>query len=102
MISGPQRPSSRCSLRTIGTTCLAKGKVLSELVQYVNSEMQKIANWYRANKMAVNTSKNKFMIFRTQGKPIHAPDCNIMYNSNEIGKPVDQSLISPIERIHNE
>jgi hypothetical protein len=41
------------------STGLAKGKILSELTEYVNTELQKIALWYRANKMAVNTSKTK-------------------------------------------
>jgi hypothetical protein len=41
------------------TTSLAKGRVLSDLVVYVNTELQKIAQWYRVNKMAVDTSKNK-------------------------------------------
>ena len=37
------------------TTCLSKGKKLNELIEFVNSELQKIALWFRANKMAVNT-----------------------------------------------
>jgi hypothetical protein len=45
------------------STSLAKGKVMNELVEYVNTELQKIALWYRANKMAVNTSKTKYIIF---------------------------------------
>ncbi len=48
------------------TTGLAKGKVLSELTEYVNTEVQKIALWYRANKMAVNTSKTKFIVFTVE------------------------------------
>ena len=50
------------------TTCLSKGKNLNDLVTYVNSELYKIALWFKANKMAVNTSKTKFIIFRTHGK----------------------------------
>jgi hypothetical protein len=30
---------------------------------YVNGELQKIANWFRANKMAVNTEKTKIVTF---------------------------------------
>jgi hypothetical protein len=47
------------------TTCLAKGNNVSELVTYVNLELKKIANWFLANKMAVNTAKTKFIIFRS-------------------------------------
>ena len=83
------------------TTGLAKGKNLSNLTEYINLELQKISLWYKANKMAVNTSKTKFIVFRTHGKVINPQDCNIVFNSNEIGSPVDQNLIWPIERVHN-
>jgi hypothetical protein len=84
------------------TTSLAKGKVLSDLVEYVNSELQKIAQWYRVNKMAVNTSKTKFIIFRTHGKFIDPDQCRIVFNSNVIGQEVNIELIKPIDRVHNE
>jgi hypothetical protein len=84
------------------TTCLARGKNLQELTEYVNVELQKVANWFRANKMAVNTAKTKFIVFRTQGKKINPEECVVLFNSNEIGHPADPSLIFPIARIHNE
>jgi hypothetical protein len=46
------------------TTCLAKGYNLRELSAFVNEELRKIANWFRSNKMALNTSKTKYMIFK--------------------------------------
>jgi hypothetical protein len=84
------------------TTCLGKGKVLRDLILYVNEELQKIANWFRSNKMAVNTAKTKFIIFRTRGKPINPRDCRLVFNSNEIGKPEDPSQIFEIERVYND
>ncbi len=51
--------------------------------------------------MAINTSKTKFILFRTQGKKVDDQICNIVFNNNEIGKIQDPSLIFPIERIHN-
>ena len=41
-------------------------------------------------------------MFRTRGKQINPQDCNIVYNGNEIGMPVDPDLIHPVERVHNE
>jgi hypothetical protein len=67
------------------TTCLAKGHNLRDLTNFVNVELRKIANWFRSNKMALNTGKTKFMIFRTRGKPIDVNDCQVVYNSSEIG-----------------
>jgi hypothetical protein len=82
--------------------CLGKGKNLNELTTYVNQELNKIANWFRANKMAVNTAKTKFIVFRTRGKIINPVDCHLVYNGNEIGQPEDPSMIYDIERIYND
>ncbi len=84
------------------TTCLGKGNNLKELTAYVNVELQKISNWFRANKMAVNTSKTKFIVFRTRGKRINPEDCRVLYNCNELGLPDDPELIFPVTRVHNE
>jgi hypothetical protein len=51
--------------------------------------------------MAVNTSKTKFIIFRTRGKRIDPEDCQLVFNSNEIGSVENPNLIVPIERIHD-
>jgi len=82
-------------------TCLSKHKNLQTLVDYVNVELQKVANWFLSNKMAINTSKTKFILFRTHGKNVDENICKIFYNNNEIGSPIDQNLIFPIERIQN-
>jgi hypothetical protein len=50
------------------TTGLGKGKNLSLLTAYVNSELQKISNWLRSNKMAINIAKTKYIVFRTREK----------------------------------
>jgi hypothetical protein len=84
------------------TICLGNGKKLDELTSYVNCELKKIANWFRSNKMAVNTSKTKFIVFRTRGKRIDPRDCNLLFNTNEIGKIEDPNLIYEIKRIHND
>jgi hypothetical protein len=81
------------------TTSLAKGLILNDVITYVNSELRKMANWFRANKMSVNASKTKYIIFRTQNKPVDPLICNIVYNSTELGLPDDPALISPIDRI---
>ena len=41
-------------------TALGKGKNLNELTSFVNSELQKISDWFRSNKI-----KTKFIEFRT-------------------------------------
>jgi hypothetical protein len=87
-------------LFTNDTTSLGKGNNLRELTNYVNGELQKISNWFRANKMAVNTAKTKFIVFRTRGKRINPDDCRLEFNSNEIGHEQNPDKIVPITRIH--
>jgi hypothetical protein len=67
------------------TAGFGQGKNLKDLTSYVYQELQKIANCFRSNKMAVNTSKTKFIIFRTRGKRIDPQDCRLVFNNNEIG-----------------
>jgi hypothetical protein len=55
-------------------------------------ELQKIAIWFRANKMVVNSSKTKFIVFRTRGKAANPNDCALLFNNNEPGQPIDPAL----------
>ena len=50
------------------TSCTAACANLPLLIQHLNTELKKLANWFRANKMAVNISKNKFIIFHGKDK----------------------------------
>ena len=84
------------------TTCLGQGKNLKNLTEYVNDELQKISNWFRSNKMAVNTAKTKFIVFRTRGKRVDPADCIVLYNNNELGKDENPDLITPVQRVFNE
>ena len=84
------------------TAVLASHKNIPELVNIVNSELQKITNWLRTNRMAINVSKTKFILFRTRGKKIDPLQLKIFLNTNEIGKPEDPSLIFPLERVHTD
>ncbi len=64
------------------TACTASNCNLNKLIITVNTELKKIARWFRANKMAVNISKTKFMLFHTRGKPIDQ-HIDITYDDNE-------------------
>ncbi len=77
-------------------------RYLRELTLSVKTELQKIANWFRANKMAINASKTKFIVFRTRGKIVNPLDCKLTYNGNEIGMPENPKHIHIIKRIHND
>lgn len=83
------------------TSLLDKDDNLDELINRLNIELNKLANWFRANGMAVNTSKTKYVIFHTKGKKINLSGRGIFYDNNEIGKPHNPDLIVPLDRIHN-
>ena len=45
------------------TTALTKGEDINMVGNFVNSELQKLGTWLRANELAINTSKTKIMVF---------------------------------------
>ena len=82
------------------TSCLAEHNNLNDLIVFVNCELQKLANWFRSNKMAVNISKTKYIIFRTKGKQIDNNIPPVTFNNNEIGVQNDPNNISILERVY--
>ena len=79
---------------------LARGKNLPELLSVVNLQLRKWATWFRANKMKVNTSKTKYIIFHTKGKKIETNNINLVFDDNDENHN-DPSLISILDRVHN-
>ena len=81
------------------TSAVISGKRIEDLVPFVNKEMQKIGTWLRANKLAINTSKTKVMIFHPKGKNV--PETNFVFNDHDL-HDVAVDRIYPIERITNQ
>ena len=82
------------------TTCLATGKDLASLFNFVNVELPKISKWYSIIKMTINTSKTKYIIFRNKGRKLNLNGLELFYNLNEIGKPNLEENIFQLERVH--
>jgi hypothetical protein len=83
------------------TLSLDSGEDLNNLIINVNDEVNKIAVWFRANKLAVNISKTTSIIFRMKNKKIGPNTPSILYNENEPGQPHDNMLITPLEHYHD-
>ena len=83
------------------TCCLDSDDNLENLICRVNAEINKIAIWFKANKMATNTSKTKYIIFRAKNKQINLNNINIVYNANDLNAIPNPDLITPLERYHN-
>jgi hypothetical protein len=60
-----------------------------------------MATWFRCNKMAVKTSKTKFIIFRTRGKVIDNDNVAILFDDNEPNVDDDPNLIFPLTRVYD-
>ena len=74
---------------------------LPALISRINTELQKIANWFRANKMSVNVGKTKFILFRPRGQkiPVNLDDNGILFNSNKLGQLDDPTKIFKLGRV---
>jgi Reverse transcriptase (RNA-dependent DNA polymerase) len=85
---------------TIGLT---SGPELHPLLNKANLELQKLGMWFRANKMAVNVSKTKFIIFKPKGKKITLnPNEGIFFNNNDLNSPNDPNKIYKLDRIYDD
>jgi hypothetical protein len=79
------------------TFTLYSGEDLNDLINNVNNKINKIAVWFRANKLAVDISKTKYIIFRMKGKKLLNNMPSVIYNANEPGQQYDNSLITELD-----
>jgi len=84
------------------TSCLAENNNLHDLISYVNGELNKLASWFKANRMAVNVSKTNYIIFHTKGKKVDMNGLHVVFNNNDPNDPTqDPLLIQNLERIYD-
>jgi hypothetical protein len=83
------------------SNALAKHDNLSDLIDFVNLELQKLSTWCKANKLAINTDKTKYMIFRTKNRIVNLNGKEIYMNFNELGAAERPELKVKLIRVHN-
>jgi hypothetical protein len=81
------------------TCALHSESDLDSPICHVNNELQKIALWFAANKLAVNVKKCKYILFHNKGKRIDENLLNVVYNSNNLDGAQDPNLIHTLDRI---
>jgi hypothetical protein len=60
------------------TNVFLKGKNLNDMIDNMNTELEKIVKWLNANKLSLNISKTQYMVFRTQRTKItHSKELSI-------------------------
>jgi hypothetical protein len=84
------------------TNALAKGDNLMDLMDHVNLELNKIALWFKANKLVVNSSKTKYMIFRAKNRNINLNGKEIYMDFNEPNGIFRPELRINLTRVHND
>jgi hypothetical protein len=58
--------------------------------------MRKITNWFRSNKIAINTAKTKYMILRTRGKQINETNANLCIILQKLASPLTLTWYRPL------
>jgi hypothetical protein len=84
------------------TNALTRGPILCNLIDFINDELQKLATWFKANKLAINVKKTKFMIFRTKNRMANLNGKEIYINFNDPLNVERPELKIKISRVHND
>ena len=82
------------------TTGLDSDSELPTLIARIQTELTKLSHWFTANKMSLNVSKTKYIIFHVPGKRID-PDLTLEIDANLPDTPRNPDLITTVERIHS-
>ena len=82
------------------STCLAKDRNLCVLKTYLETEIQKLTCWFRANKLALSMGKTQFMVFHSKfNREVNALD--IYINNNDFDS-FDENKITRLTQVpHN-
>jgi hypothetical protein len=89
----PEASSLICSLFADDTKLFASGPDIFELSNFVNSEFQKVVQFFRCHKLALHPSKTQFLLF-TNSPAVRANPPRIFINNNDVGSPnVEQFMI---------
>jgi Reverse transcriptase (RNA-dependent DNA polymerase) len=85
------------------TAGLTSGPDLKLVIQKANLELQKLSMWFRANKMAVNVKKTKYIIFKPKSKKVTIEKGEgVLFNNNDLNEPNDESKIFELDRIYDD
>jgi hypothetical protein len=82
------------------TLGLKSNSDLTTLINEINVDIKRMALRFKANKLAVNKGKTKYIIFKTKNKklPQNLPD--VLYDENEHEQPYSLDKVTILERIH--
>ena len=68
------------------TTVFALGNNLKFLYKKVNSDLDRLTEWFDSNSLTLNIEKSKYIIFRPTRKKVINFKCRIMVGGKEISR----------------
>ena len=80
----PKATQFFASLFADDTLFAVTGSDPKRLIEFANEELEKCSTWFKANKLSLNVSKTKFMIFRSNSLPSVSKDFKLFINQFEI------------------
>jgi hypothetical protein len=68
------------------TTIYMSHSNMEELFRQANQNINKICNWFCANKLSLNANKTKYIIMRPSSKPCHTANRKVCINGNPLSE----------------
>ena len=66
------------------TSFLMSSPDLDSLILSANNELAKASLWFKTNRLTLNVSKTKYMVFRNKAMPMDADKCKIKIDNEEL------------------
>lgn len=79
----------KCILFADDTTLYVSSKNIKQLIDTMNAELTTLSDWFKANKLSLNTSKTNYVIFQKSN--------SLKTNSNEVNITIDGKQIDRVK-----
>lgn len=73
---------------------------MAELTRFVNSEFQKVVQFFRSHKLALHPNKTQFLLFTNSNHARDSPP-SIFINNNNVGEPSNPQLLHSIPNVNS-
>ena len=80
------------------TTLSAAGEDLITLTEHVNTEFQKVCEFFRSNRLSLHPDKTKFMIF-SSNQNVKSQNISVFCNNNNLNVTQIESSIFPLKQV---
>lgn len=96
----PRASALLSSLFADDTTLLSSGPDINRLASFVNTEFQKVVQFFREHKLALHPKKTNFLLF-TSSNAVRETPPSIYINNNDIGAPLDPLKLFSVPNVNS-